>query len=300
MRKIFILLLLWFGSFQFCAAQDWLTSMEAAKRLALIQDKMILMVWEEAASYAFPVIVEDEKGNKGVIDNMFENEYVKKWLWEHFVLVIVNESYYAQLYGDINKTRTFRYIEKFNDDSLKVMDVNGNILNIAYNYDEIFNLSEFVRNYYVNTRFLKGEYIAYTNEKSFTSSYYLAYRYVDAAAYVNPEIRVEMIKMSNIYLDETKKYLEQGAVTDKASLAFKIELIEIYQDLVLDKPRKVLRQLNRLAKTELDPSDEEMIAFLYVAAYRVLNDEKSASEWRSKVSLLNLEKASIIISNSKL
>lgn len=111
------------------SAQAWMTNLEIAQRLAMVQNKMLLMVWEETTSYQYPVLVRDEKGRTIFINNLFEDEYISPLIWEHFVPVIVSEHKYAELYGKIKGRRSQRYIDKFNDDSIKIMDVNGNIIN---------------------------------------------------------------------------------------------------------------------------------------------------------------------------
>ncbi|WP_460218204.1 hypothetical protein [Psychroserpens sp. MEBiC05023] len=264
----------------------------------MIQDKMIIMVWEEATAYDYPVIVKDASGSEVVVENLFEADYLNKWIWTHFVPVIVNESYYGQFYEDIEGKRTIRYMDKFNDDSFKVMDVNGNILNTTPSYEEILNLSNFIDKYYIKTTFLKSELINYSNEKSFRTAYYLATKYIDAAIYLNKSVRSEVIELSNIYLKEAKAFLVFGQMDKKLELQEKIHLLEIYQNLVLNKPKKVLRQLNRIDLNLLYTSNEPMLAFLYETTYRVLKDEKNASVWRSKVSLVNLKKANDIIKNA--
>ena len=286
-------------TFQTSYSQEWLSSFDAAKRLALVQDKMVLMVWEEATAYPFPVIIEDESGSKGVVDNLFQAEYLNRLIWDHFVPVIVSEAHYEELFNEMKGKRTQAYVDKFNDDSIKVMDVNGNIINIDSAYYDIVNLTSFIRKYYINTSFLKQELSNYAKQKNFTTTYYLGSKYIDAAIYLNREVRPEIIELSKIYLEEAKLFLETSDITNKSALREKIELQGIYQNLVLNKPRKVLRQLKRMDSSNANEINEPLVAFLYLTAYRMINDEKSASSWRSKVSLVNLKKANHIISSYK-
>ncbi|WP_204346381.1 hypothetical protein [Psychroserpens algicola] len=297
MKKVLLVLCLVGFASQICKSQEWLTSLDAAQRLALIQDKMVLMVWEEATTYPYPVLVEDASGRKVLVENLFEADYLNTWIWNHFVPVIVSESDYAKLFEDIDGKRKATYINKFNDDSIKIMDINGNIVNTKPVYDEFLNLSAHIRKYYINTAFLKGELLNYFNDKNFNTSFYLASKYIDAAIYLNKDVRSEVIELSSLYLQEANQFLSAENLDNKNGLAQKLELLSIYQDLVLNRPRKVLRQLNRIEPTEIDQSNEAMVAFLYLTAHRDLKDEKSASIWRSKVSLLNLKKAKDIITN---
>ena len=104
------------------SAQAWMTNLEIAQRLALVQNKMILMVWEETTSYEYPVLVKDEKGRTIFVNNLFEDEYISPLIWEHFVPVIVSEHRYADLYEKIKGKRSQKYIDKFNDDTIKILD----------------------------------------------------------------------------------------------------------------------------------------------------------------------------------
>nr|WP_321236313.1 hypothetical protein [uncultured Psychroserpens sp.] len=299
MKRIVLFLCIVCSALQISESQEWLTSLGAAKRLALVQDKMILMVWEEATSYPYPVIVEDASGSKVVVDNLFDADYLNKWIWNHFVPVIVSESDYAKLFDEIDGKRTFSYIDKFNDDSIKIIDINGNIVNTAPDYSQFLNISKLIRKYYINTSFLKGELINYSQQQNFKTAFYLVSKYIDATIYLNESVRPEVIELSTIYLKEAKDYLASGNMENKKMLAQKVHLLEIYQNLALNRPRKVLRLLKRINKTEIDKTNEAMVAFLHLTAHRILKDEKSASAWRSKVSLVNLKKANDIITNSQ-
>ena len=62
----------------FCHSQEWMTSIDIAQKLALIQNKMVLMVWEESTKYPYPVLVNDDKGRTIFIGNLFEDENVRQ------------------------------------------------------------------------------------------------------------------------------------------------------------------------------------------------------------------------------
>ncbi|OUR99365.1 hypothetical protein A9Q86_12390 [Flavobacteriales bacterium 33_180_T64] len=256
-------------------------------------------MWEEATYEVFPVVVDDESGKRVVINNLFEAKYLNKLIWEHFIPVTVSESMYKDLYDDINGKRSLTYIDKFNDDSVKIMDVNGNIINTAFTYDEILNLTALIRKYYLDTSFLKGELIAYSSHKNFNTAFHLCSKYIDLAIYVNDDVKLETIKLSSIYWDEASRYLLDSDLNNKEALTQKLNLLTIQHGLVLNKAKKVLRQLKRIDSSEIDKNNEPLVAFLYLTAYRLLGDEKNASAWRSKVSLVNLKKANAIITNAQ-
>jgi hypothetical protein len=82
-----------------------------AQDLAMVQNKMVLMVWEETTTYPYPVLVEDEKGRKVLVRNLFTDEYISPIIWDYFVPVIVSEDKYEDLYLQIKGKRNQNYID---------------------------------------------------------------------------------------------------------------------------------------------------------------------------------------------
>ncbi len=103
------------------SAQAWMTNLEIAQSLASVENKMILMVWEETTKFQYPVFVNDDKGNVVFINNLFQDEEISPIIWKNFIPVIVSEYQYADLYEKIKGKRSQRYIDKFNDDTIKIL-----------------------------------------------------------------------------------------------------------------------------------------------------------------------------------
>lgn len=294
MKKLVLTLLIVFNSMFVCQSQEWMTSLEVAKSLAYVQDKMLLVIWEDVSFEQYPVLIYNEKG-VAYVDDLFSNEHLNEVIWEHFVPVIISESNYETLYKDIKGKRSQQYIDKFNDDTIKIMDLNGNIINTSIDYYEYLDIAKFISKYALNTSFLKAELTNYKTKKDWNTAYRLGSKYIDFAVLVNDEVRPEIIKLSNYYLDEA----EALATTENLEvLKRKIELQNIYQDLVLGKAKRVLRRLKRLDVSQNDASDESLIAFLHFTSYLLLKDEIKASVWRSKVSLVNLKMTNLIVKNN--
>jgi hypothetical protein len=298
MKRIFLIVLLVIPSLSFCQSNDWLTSLDAAKRLALVQDKMVLMIWEEAAFLPLPVTL-DDNGKQVFIDDLFENQILINLLRDYFILVKVNEQEYEALFQAIKNKRSTTYINKFNDDSIKILDVNGIIVNSNKEpYREFLNITKFIIKYDINTSFIKAELTSYRNQQNFETTLSLASKYIELAIFTIESARQDIITLSDIYLDEAQNHLLNDTIENKLSVIRKIELLKIKQQLILNRPRKVLRQLKRIDDIKADAANEELVAFLYVTAYRILKDEDNAASWRSKISLINLKKSNQIISNS--
>ena len=87
------------------------------------------------------------------------------------------------------------------------MDINKNILNTKPLYANEQNLSLLIKNYALNTSFLKQELINYSKKENLTTSLNLASKYLDYSIFVQKKIRPEIIELSNIYFDETRSHL---------------------------------------------------------------------------------------------
>ncbi|WCO00818.1 thioredoxin domain-containing protein [Psychroserpens ponticola] len=294
MKKHILICLFVFGSLLVCQSQEWMTSLEAAKSLAYVQDKLLFVVWEDVTFQEYPVLMKNEQG-VAVIDDLFSNESINEVIWEHFVPVIIGEQHYEELFNQIKGKRSQLYIDKFNDDTIKIMDVNGNIINAEIANYGYLDIAKFITKYAINTSFLKAEITNYRAQKEFNTAYRLASKYVDFSVLVNGNVRPEIVKLSNFYLKEAESYVTKDT---SGLLKQKIELQKLKQPLVLGKAKKVLRQLKRIDVSELDSSNESLIAFLYFTSYILLKDENNASVWRSKVSLVNLKKANLIVKNN--
>lgn len=276
-------------------AQEWMTSLDIAQKLASVQNKMVLMVWEESTLYAYPVTVNDAKGRTFLIGNLFTDEDISPLIWEHFIPVIVREDQYADLYESIKGKRNKVYIDKFNDDSIKILDINGNILNLQYFFGDFQNITTLIRKYAINTVFMAEELRKYNSEKNFYSAYFLASKYLDLALYARRETRAEILDLSNIYLEEALVYLRTSTEDDKLVLEQRCDLLKTQKSLVLKKPRKVIRQLKKMDAENIENANQAFVAFLYYTAYMSLGDAEKAEVWKSEISLVNLRKAEMLI-----
>lgn len=295
MKNLIIKFVLVFFTFNFTYSQAWMTDLDIAQKLASVQNKMVLMVWEETTKYPYPVIVKDDKGRTLLIENLFEDENLSPLIWENFVPVIVSENQYADLFLEIKDKRKQSYIDKFNDDSIKIMDVNGNILNVSDASLDFPNITELIETYALNTDFLALELKGYKKEMNFYSAYYLASKYLDFTLYANEKIRPELVNLANIYLDEALVLSETDDSEDKLILKQRVELLKIQEYFIFKRPKKVLRQLKKMDAKNIENTNKTVVAFLYYTAYSILENESNIEVWKTKVSLINLKKAQMII-----
>ena len=277
------------------SSQEWMTNLEIAQTLAKVQNKMVLMVWEETTTYQYPVIVKDEYGRTIFINNLFEDENVSPLIWEHFVPVIVSEYNYADWYEEIKDKRSQKYIDKFNDDSIKILDINGNILNVNYYTEDFQNITTLIERYAINTSYVAQELRDYKKNKNFYSAYFLSSKLLDLSLYLNKDSRSEVVEWSNLYLNEAERLIKGEEQNEHNALQQRCDLLELQQELVLKRPRKVIRQLKRLKDEEIVDSNKAFIAFLYYTAYMSADKSEDAELWKSQISSVNLKKAQLLI-----
>ena len=276
-------------------AINWMESLSFAKRMARSQNKPILMIWEEAAKYPLPVLVRGTNGRNTVIDNLFESIELNTVIWKHFVPLKLSEQLYEDLYNDIKDKHSQSYIDKFNSDALKVMDANGIIIGTSGAYVELLNFSKFLFKYNLDLSYVKNETFSYHTKKDFYTSLYLASKYVDYSVVVNKNVRSEILKLADIYFNEAQTFLSSDTSGANQNQLQYLNLTRLKEDLIRNKPRKVLRRLNKLEGTAIDLVNKPLVTFLYYTAYRLLNDKEKYETLKSEVSLLYLKQAQLIV-----
>ncbi len=293
--KRFVLLLL-VGFTLSLPAQNWMESMEIATRLARGQNKLVLMVWQEASEYPLSVIVENDQGKDIYIRNIFDSPELTKLLWTYFVLVKVDDIFYGDMLKEIKGKRSLNYISSFDDDSLKILDANGNIIGTSGALVDILNLTKFIEKYNLDTEYLKQELLNYFNKKDFYSTFYLASKYVEYSILVNENVRPEILKLADIYFDETEAFLTTDTtLKDKQSLKQRLLLTRLKEDLIKGRPKKVLRQLKKIKEEELLKANLSLKIFLSYTAYKLLGETENFTALEKKVSLLNKKLAQQIV-----
>lgn len=294
MKKGILFLMLSLATSSLCVSQEWMTSLDAAKRIALVQDKFLFMIWEDATLIPYPVIMNDTNGNQVLFDDLFKNEDINQIIWQYFVPVKVNENLYGDLYDYIKDSRSRSYMAQFEDDNIKIMDANFNIVNTSVSPEAYFNLSNFISTYSLNSSFLNAELRNYAIHKDFGTSFRLASKYMDYAILVNKNVRNDIVDLAMLYLEEADRHLATSDLDGKKHFKDKVVLQEWSKNLIQNKPRKLLRLLKKFDTSEIDETTESLLSFLYYTAYQLRKDEKNSELWKSKVSLVNLKRAELI------
>ncbi|WP_299780146.1 hypothetical protein [uncultured Formosa sp.] len=295
MNRFLFFILLSF-SFSISSAQEWMTNLEVAERLALTQNKLLVVVWEDAYNNGIAASINNGNQHDVYLENIFSEPIIDSLMWEHFVPVVLSEDNYSRLYDKIDK-RSVNYINTFNDDGLKIMDANGNILNVSNN-NYLLNLSVFIYKYSIDTSFLKSEIQNYKAHKDFYSSFYLSAKYMDFAFFASSIIRPELVGLASIYLDEAIEYLKKESLENKSALNQRVKLLDIQKLILLKEPKKALRKLNKIKASEIENANINLRSFLYLASYTMLQDTENIAIWEPKVLLWDKKKMMSLISSN--
>ncbi|MEZ4802188.1 MAG: hypothetical protein R2797_05395 [Gelidibacter sp.] len=276
-----------------CIAQEWFTSFDVAKHLALVQNKMLFVLWEESFSGSIPLMVKSDSGTTIVIDLAKDTSW-DTVIKEYFVPVRLQEANY-EAFIKAADGRSYNYVNKLLDNSIKIMDINGNILNVDMSTEVLTNFTELIDKYALNTAFINMELRNYDKDKSYLTSYLLGEKYIEYAIYATKETRSDIIDLANIYLSESETLAAKSDLATVRAVKQKIELIRIEESLILERTGKARRQLNRIEADEIDPINERLYGFLQYTIHQLRNDETNAELWKSKISSLDLRKAEMIL-----
>ena len=302
MKKAILIFVLFILVSKQAKAQEWFTSFEVAKRLALVQDKLLFVMWEGSMEYDFPVTIFDANGAAEIVF-LSQNELVQQLIWKHFVPVKLPEYEYVEFSNQVKEIRGLKYYNKLIDDSIKIMDVNGNILNTDESLDKYYYLGEngylviadLIMRYTLDTSYLKHEYENYFREKNFISTFYLASKYLDFAIFAKENIKPEIVTLSKIYFDDAKKLLVDDTTENKTAIFQKMELLEIKESLILNKPNKAKRQIKKFEEPQIDKINLQLYAFLNYTISKYYEKEEDAALWENKFSSFDMRLSNLIL-----
>jgi len=265
MKKSLVLLIIVLLSLNTLKADNWLNSFEDAKKIALATNKLVLVnVW-------YPKVDCKKMDKESWVDNDVQA------LMSHFVSVKVNvlemkkKGYdYKQLIHNLD-----REIKLEGSPIILIIDGNGNKLFKQVGYlskEEIVNL---LKRYAKVTKFIGEELIDFYNADSFLNTFTMAVKYQEFSMKNNIDFKDDFLKNSNTYFKTAKRLLRFLKQPEKQFFKQRIELHDIQKNLILNKSKKALRQLERISKKGID---DKNISFYNLLQYIANKGEGNIEE----------------------
>ena len=246
MKKVIVAILIFLSFGQTVKADNWLDDLEAAKKMALATNKLILVdFW---ATWCGPC--------KKMDSESWSKEDVKG-LMNSYVPVKIDIDDKKQLASQYN-VKGIPYIF--------ILDGNGKIVYQSMSYKPKSQVINLLETYALSTQFLNKELISYYNKQNFVTAYRLATKYHDYSLYLSEDLRKDFLKTADYYFDEASDYLSNGEMTKKEALEEKIEFYDIQKELLLKNPKKAIRLLSKIEEENVSKMNKTFFPFLHYAA----------------------------------
>lgn len=296
MRKSIVLLFIAIScSFNSYSQDGWFTSFDVAKRLALTQNKMLFVMWEDALIEPYYILVKNERGNV-VVTDILENDAIQETIWEYFVPVLLPEDAYGDFLDNLIDETNDAYMQKLDDDSIKIMDVSGKILNVKTSSLAAENLTDIIERYAINTSYLNPYLRSYLKERNLNTTFMLASKYLDFGIFAkNDRTRSEIVRLAAMYFEEARNFVTDDKSGKHDAYLQKLDLQEIKSALILSKPKKARRMLKKFNPTDIHEFNEGLFNFLNYTTFMILDEQDEANEWKGDINEADLRKATLII-----
>ncbi|MFI1770936.1 thioredoxin family protein [Thalassobellus citreus] len=264
MKKILLILIILLVNIQKVSADNWMTSFEEAKKIALATDKFLLVdFW---ASWCGPC--------KKMDYDSWSKEDVRL-LMANFVPVKIDI--------DLNRDLALKYEVK-GIPFVFIMDGNGKVLHKEMNYKSKNQVLNLLGKYSISTNYLKQYLINYYKNPSFATAFQLASKYSDFTIYLNENIRRDVLNLSNEYFKVSQKALKSSELVNKDVFKQKIKMYEIQEALILNKFIKANKLLDKIKENSLSPKNKVYYYFLKYITFKEMKDETQAIIYKEKLS----------------
>jgi thiol-disulfide isomerase/thioredoxin len=275
MKKHLFSLLIVLTTFTNYADENWLTSFVDAKQLALGTNKLILVdFW---ATWCGPCKrMDSESWSKEDVQLLMDNYVPVK-------IDIDRNKGLAQQYG----VRGIPYIF--------IMDGNGKVLYSQMSYKRKNEVIDLLKKYALNTSYLSSDLINFHKKETFTTAFRLGVKYQDYSLHIGDSIKSDVLNVADIYFEDARDYLKSSDLKNKNLFEQKLDLFEIQEYLILHKPEKALKSLNKLNANDILASNKSFYSFLLYVSYLELNDQTNATNLQKDISNAERKKAELFI-----
>lgn len=263
MRRIIVTLLL-VSCFASGFAQNnvWLSSFEDAQKLSIATNRLIFI--DFYASWCGPCKEMDREA--------FTDPTIKEILKKYVLLRL-----------DFDKEVSLR--NKYGIKAIPyilITDSHGKVIDKERGYSGKNSVASFLSNYKLNISFLQRESTQYYHNKNYATAMRLAQKYLDFSLFVEQKIKLDFIKLAQIYLDASEDLLDKKQ-SNYALMSQKLELFKLTSALYAEKYRKLERGLEKIDDTKIEKLNKDLYSFLnYCLAFNQ-QDVKAQEKWESKI-----------------
>ena len=254
-------------------ADEWMRSLEDAKKIAIATNKLILVdFW---AVWCGPC----EK-----MDRESWSHQDVKLLMENFVPVKI----------DITRNRRLAKLYTVNAiPYIYILDGNGKVLFKNRGYIARERVVSMLTKHQVNTSFLLNELAHYLKQQSFTTAFQLGSKYQDFSLYVNDDIKRNFLKLSGQYFKEAKRFLKKEKKINKTAFTQRLKLFEIQEIVISGRTKKALNALDKLNPSKIEKINTSFYNFLTYTCFVLNGNTKGTNELKGKLTERELKKVGL-------
>jgi len=277
MHKKFTFLLVLI-SLQSFSQVNWISSFDEAQKLAIATDRLILVdFW---ATWCGPC-------------KLMEMES-----WSDDEIQKISQAY-VPLKVDIDKSTALS--RKFGVKAIPlvlIMDGNGEIVFEQLGYMDKKGLNKILKEYAVNTSFLRSAALNYYKHQDYSSGIRLAKKYIDYSQYLEEGIQVEFLKLADNYLKNGEKMLDKDQ-SNYNNMKVKVALMEIQIDLYLDKMNRATKKLEKdFEPSKMSSGNKLLYTYLNYCISLSEKDDLEINKWKSK--LASIDNSGVYLKKSEL
>lgn len=256
-------------------AQNWMHSLEGAKKTALASNKLILVdFW---ATWCGPCRKMDSNtwSKKEVTD-----------LMQNFVPLKID----VDEHKSIAKSYGVRGIP-----NVLILDANGKVIYSGVGYRNKSQMVETLTDYMAEMSFLQKELIAFYKKSNYSTALRLADKYQIYSIYAKGDIKRSFLSLANDYFSISKKDIKKKKLKNSDILNQKIKLFKLRKQLVLKRSKKVLKQIAKIKETDILQANVSLYSFLNYVAYKQMEDNENALKWVEKLNSKDKKIAELIL-----
>ncbi|WP_010229601.1 thioredoxin family protein [Gillisia marina] len=256
----------------------WTSSFENAQKLAVATDRLILVdFW---ATWCGPCKKMDRES------------------WSDREVQEITKAY-VPLKIDLDKRTPLA--QKFGVNAIPlvlIMDGHGEMIFQQVGYMNKEELSEILKEYALNTSFLRTENLNYFKHQNYASGIRLAQKYIDYSQYLQKDIRFEFLALANNYLRNGEKMLDKDQ-SNYINMKEKVSLMEIQIDLYLNKMKRVSKKLEKnFEPSNMSRGNKLLYTYLNYCVSLSKKDNLEITKWKSQ--LASIDNSNIYLKKSEL